>query len=237
MLHKHVQVVSSCIGNGCNNLVNPVCSLFFNLCILFFRRTSSLLLTVAETSRPDVLIRLFIWASSLRVRRLTGGPFGCQHAQTQQISLVAGSPHQNPIQFQTPSCRHFTTASASPVAASQPPLPSPPMATAARALVAARPARPLLPSRRLPSSSSIRPPRQRGGVGSVRCMARRPDSSYSPLRSGQGGDRAPTEMAPLFPGCDYEHWLIVMDKPGGEGATKQQMIDCYIQTLAQVVGR
>ncbi|CAD6262434.1 unnamed protein product [Miscanthus lutarioriparius] len=110
------------------------------------------------------------------------------------------------------------------------------MATAVRALVAARPVRPLLPSRRLPSSSSIRPPRQRGGVGSVRCMARRPDSSYSPLRSGQGGDRAPTEMAPLFPGCDYEHWLIVMDKPGGEGATKQQMIDCYIQTLAQVVG-
>lgn len=44
-------------------------------------------------------------------------------------------------------------------------------------------------------------------------------------------------MAPLFPGCDYEHWLIVMDKPGGEGATKQQMIDCYIQTLAKVVGR
>jgi hypothetical protein len=52
-------------------------------------------------------------------------------------------------------------------------------------------------------------------------MARRPDSSYSPLRSGQGGDRALTEMAPLFPGCDYEHWLIVMDKPGGEDATKQ----------------
>lgn len=44
-------------------------------------------------------------------------------------------------------------------------------------------------------------------------------------------------MAPLFPGCDYEHWLIVMDKPGGEGATKQQMIDCYIQTLSKVVGR
>ncbi|KAL1368027.1 hypothetical protein HN51_022124 [Arachis hypogaea] len=43
-------------------------------------------------------------------------------------------------------------------------------------------------------------------------------------------------MAPLFPGCDYEHWLIVMDKPGGEGATKQQMIDCYIQTLAKVLG-
>ncbi|KAE8779002.1 multiple organellar RNA editing factor 2, chloroplastic [Hordeum vulgare] len=42
-------------------------------------------------------------------------------------------------------------------------------------------------------------------------------------------------MAPLFPGCDYEHWLIVMNKPGGEGASKHQMIDCYIQTLAKVL--
>ncbi|KAJ9170376.1 hypothetical protein P3X46_018488 [Hevea brasiliensis] len=32
------------------------------------------------------------------------------------------------------------------------------------------------------------------------------------------------------------HWLIVMDKPGGEGATEQQIIDCYIQTLAKVLG-
>ncbi|XP_002271431.2 multiple organellar RNA editing factor 2, chloroplastic [Vitis vinifera] len=62
-------------------------------------------------------------------------------------------------------------------------------------------------------------------------------SGYSPLNSGSNfSDRPPTEMAPLFPGCDYEHWLIVMDKPGGEGATKHQMIDCYIQTLAKVVG-
>ncbi|KAL6606516.1 hypothetical protein ACP70R_042169 [Stipagrostis hirtigluma subsp. patula] len=73
-------------------------------------------------------------------------------------------------------------------------------------------------------------------LGFPRGMARRPGGDgYSPTRSG-GGDRAPTEMAPLFPGCDYEHWLIVMDKPGGEGATKQQMIDCYIQTLAKVLG-
>jgi len=27
-----------------------------------------------------------------------------------------------------------------------------------------------------------------------------------------------------------------MDKPGGENANKQQMIDCYIQTLAKVLG-
>ncbi|CAI9770590.1 unnamed protein product [Fraxinus pennsylvanica] len=71
----------------------------------------------------------------------------------------------------------------------------------------------------------------------VRCRVNRSGSSYSPLNSGSNfGDRPPTEMAPLFPGCDYKHWLIVMDKPGGEGATKQQMIDCYIQTLAKVVG-
>ncbi|KAL6848469.1 hypothetical protein ACP4OV_021763 [Aristida adscensionis] len=72
--------------------------------------------------------------------------------------------------------------------------------------------------------------------GAARGMARRPGGDgFSNARSG-GGDRAPTEMAPLFPGCDYEHWLIVMDKPGGEGASKQQMIDCYIQTLAKVLG-
>jgi hypothetical protein len=67
-------------------------------------------------------------------------------------------------------------------------------------------------------------------------MARRPGGDgYSPARAG--GDRAPTEMAPLFPGCDYEHWLIVMDKPGGDGASKQQMIECYVHTLAKVLGR
>ncbi|KAE9617624.1 hypothetical protein Lal_00043277 [Lupinus albus] len=76
----------------------------------------------------------------------------------------------------------------------------------------------------------------------VRCQSTRPggNSAYSPLNNSGGGsnfsDRPPTEMAPLFPGCDYQHWLIVMDKPGGEGASKQQMIDCYIQTLSKVLG-
>ncbi|KAJ8443983.1 hypothetical protein Cgig2_020829 [Carnegiea gigantea] len=71
-------------------------------------------------------------------------------------------------------------------------------------------------------------------LNAIRCRANR---SYSPLNNNSNfSDRPPTEIAPLFPGCDYEHWLIVMDKPGGEGATKQQMIDCYIQTLAKVLG-
>ncbi|KAG9439306.1 hypothetical protein H6P81_019471 [Aristolochia fimbriata] len=73
--------------------------------------------------------------------------------------------------------------------------------------------------------------------GAVRFRVNRAGSD-SPYNSGSGfgSDRPPTEMAPLFPGCDYNHWLIVMDKPGGEGATKQQMIDCYIQTLAKILG-
>ncbi|XP_019151137.1 PREDICTED: multiple organellar RNA editing factor 2, chloroplastic-like [Ipomoea nil] len=64
----------------------------------------------------------------------------------------------------------------------------------------------------------------------------RVNRSGNPPYNPGSSDRPPTEMAPLFPGCDYEHWLIVMDKPGGEGAAKQQMIDCYIQTLAKVLG-
>ncbi|KAH1191761.1 Multiple organellar RNA editing factor 2, chloroplastic [Glycine max] len=98
-----------------------------------------------------------------------------------------------------------------------------------------------LSSRRFlfPLSHAIVPPSTR--VAGIRCRVNRAgDSAYSPLNSGSSSssfsDRPPTEMAPLFPGCDYNHWLIVMENPGGEGATKQQMIDCYIQTLAKVLG-
>ncbi|CAH1425094.1 unnamed protein product [Lactuca virosa] len=74
-------------------------------------------------------------------------------------------------------------------------------------------------------------------LNTIRCRVTRAGGAYSPLNSGSNfSDRPPTEMAPLFPGCDYEHWLIVMDKPGGEGATKQQMIDCYVETLSKVLG-
>ncbi|CAL9217132.1 unnamed protein product [Arabidopsis halleri] len=71
----------------------------------------------------------------------------------------------------------------------------------------------------------------------IRTRMDRSGGSYSPLKSGSNfSDRPPTEMAPLFPGCDYEHWLIIMNEPGGENATKQQMIDCYVQTLAKILG-
>ncbi|PAN26099.1 hypothetical protein PAHAL_4G347500 [Panicum hallii] len=97
-----------------------------------------------------------------------------------------------------------------------------------------------VPAAAVPEQSLLRPAvvAAASRLGFPRGMARRPGGDgYSPARpGGGGGDRAPTEMAPLFPGCDYEHWLIVMDKPGGEGANKQQMIDCYVQTLAKVLG-
>lgn len=94
---------------------------------------------------------------------------------------------------------------------------------------------PILGRRTLPPFSRVAAVLPR--FATIRCQSNR-SGNYSPLNSGSNfSDRPPTEMAPLFPGCDYEHWLIVMDKPGGEGATKQQMIDCYIQTLAKVVGR
>ncbi|KAL8146928.1 multiple organellar RNA editing factor 2, chloroplastic-like [Apium graveolens] len=74
-------------------------------------------------------------------------------------------------------------------------------------------------------------------LNQVRCRVNRSGGAYSPLNSGSNySDRPPTEMAPLFPGCDYEHWLIVMDKPGGENATKDEMIRCYIDTLSKVLG-
>ncbi|XP_057429826.1 multiple organellar RNA editing factor 2, chloroplastic-like [Lotus japonicus] len=98
-----------------------------------------------------------------------------------------------------------------------------------------------LPSRRLLSSSS-----------SAMILARRlpsappfPASRFTDVRFNSElttgspssiSEKPAAEMPPLFPGCDYNHWLIIMDKPGGEGATKKQMIDCYIKTLAKVVG-
>ncbi|KAK3011311.1 hypothetical protein RJ639_012389 [Escallonia herrerae] len=73
-------------------------------------------------------------------------------------------------------------------------------------------------------------------LSTIRCRVNRSGGAYSPLNSGSNfSDRPPTEMAPLFPGCDYEHWLIVMDRPGGEESTKEEMIKCYIETLAKVL--
>ncbi|XP_071721215.1 multiple organellar RNA editing factor 8, chloroplastic/mitochondrial-like [Rutidosis leptorrhynchoides] len=36
-------------------------------------------------------------------------------------------------------------------------------------------------------------------------------------------------------GCDFEHWLVIVDKPEGE-PTRDEIIDSYINKLANVVG-
>ncbi|MBA0792019.1 hypothetical protein Gohar_016550 [Gossypium harknessii] len=47
-------------------------------------------------------------------------------------------------------------------------------------------------------------------------------------------NRPPKETI-LLDGCDFEHWLVVMEPPK-EDATRDDIIDSYIKTLAQVVG-
>ncbi|CAH8374187.1 unnamed protein product [Eruca vesicaria subsp. sativa] len=47
--------------------------------------------------------------------------------------------------------------------------------------------------------------------------------SYSPRKSRyKCSDQPPTEMPPLPSGCDYKHWLIVIDKPGESTLTKRK---------------
>uniref|UniRef100_A0A1J3H1A9 Uncharacterized protein, mitochondrial n=2 Tax=Noccaea caerulescens TaxID=107243 RepID=A0A1J3H1A9_NOCCA len=70
-------------------------------------------------------------------------------------------------------------------------------------------------------------------------IATRPKTSgsgYSPLNdpSPNWSNRPPKETI-LLDGCDYEHWLIVMEftdpKP-----TEDEMINAYVKTLTSVVG-
>ncbi|WCJ42935.1 Multiple organellar RNA editing factor 9 chloroplastic [Euphorbia peplus] len=58
-------------------------------------------------------------------------------------------------------------------------------------------------------------------------------SDYSARRSNSGGENRETIM---LPGCDYNHWLIVMEFPKDPAPTRDQMIDTYLNTLATVVG-
>ncbi|XP_047339139.1 multiple organellar RNA editing factor 8, chloroplastic/mitochondrial-like [Impatiens glandulifera] len=47
-------------------------------------------------------------------------------------------------------------------------------------------------------------------------------------------NRPPKETI-LLDGCDFEHWLVVMEKPEGD-PTRDEIIHSYIKTLAMVVG-
>ncbi|KAA8548968.1 hypothetical protein F0562_000652 [Nyssa sinensis] len=62
-------------------------------------------------------------------------------------------------------------------------------------------------------------------------------SSYSPLNdpSPNWSNRPPKETI-LLDGCDYEHWLIVMEFPSDPRPSEDEMINNYVKTLATVVG-
>lgn len=65
---------------------------------------------------------------------------------------------------------------------------------------------------------------------SVRAVS---DSEYSSRRSSSNEQRETI----MLPGCDYNHWLIVMEFPKDPAPTREQMIETYLNTLATVLGR
>ncbi|KAK9150479.1 hypothetical protein Syun_008788 [Stephania yunnanensis] len=74
----------------------------------------------------------------------------------------------------------------------------------------------------------------RSSVLGLRCLATRPTTSSLNDPSPNWNNRPPKETI-LLDGCDFEHWLIVMEKPEGE-VSRDEIIDSYIKTLATVLG-
>uniref|UniRef100_A0A2P2KU63 Uncharacterized protein MANES_15G092300 n=2 Tax=Rhizophora mucronata TaxID=61149 RepID=A0A2P2KU63_RHIMU len=69
---------------------------------------------------------------------------------------------------------------------------------------------------------------------SVRCFSTRATSSSLNDQNPNWSNRPPKETI-LLDGCDFEHWLVVVEKPEGD-PTRDEIIDSYIKTLAMVVG-
>ncbi|WOL12602.1 multiple organellar RNA editing factor 8, chloroplastic/mitochondrial-like isoform X1 [Canna indica] len=67
-----------------------------------------------------------------------------------------------------------------------------------------------------------------------RCFSTRPTTSSLNDPSPNWSNRPPKETI-LLDGCDFEHWLIVMEAPDPSW-TRDEIIDSYIKTLAQVLG-
>ncbi|KAJ6791176.1 multiple organellar RNA editing factor 9, chloroplastic [Iris pallida] len=87
----------------------------------------------------------------------------------------------------------------------------------------------LLPFRPRPRRSNSLSSQQKCWRG-ARAMA--VDGDYSSRRSSSSEPRETI----MLPGCDYNHWLIVMEFPKDPAPTREQMIDCYLNTLATVLG-
>ncbi|TVU04894.1 hypothetical protein EJB05_48038 [Eragrostis curvula] len=123
------------------------------------------------------------------------------------------------------------------------------MATASRALLLSRAALSPLPaaaSRRIPillrplaAAASLLPAAAGAARGATRGYATQPATSSLRDSSPNWSNRPPKETI-LLDGCDFEHWLVVMEPPPGDPAspepTRDEIIRGYIETLAQVVG-
>ncbi|RZR82044.1 hypothetical protein BHM03_00008375 [Ensete ventricosum] len=73
------------------------------------------------------------------------------------------------------------------------------------------------------------------GVAGLRCFSTRPTTSSLNDPSPNWSNRPPKETI-LLDGCDFEHWLVVMEPPD-PALTRDEIIDGYIKTLAEVLGR
>ncbi|KAJ1267197.1 hypothetical protein BS78_07G037800 [Paspalum vaginatum] len=105
-------------------------------------------------------------------------------------------------------------------------------ATAAAARLAARAL--VFPAPKLssaPASSAALP--RAAAFPAVAAAAAEPLRSRRPRPAAAAGEQRETI---LLPGCDYNHWLIVMEFPKDPAPTREQMIDTYLNTLATVLG-
>ncbi|KAF7073493.1 hypothetical protein CFC21_078467 [Triticum aestivum] len=109
---------------------------------------------------------------------------------------------------------------------------SPLHAAASRFLRPVAAAGSLLPAALVPSPAAA-------PWAAARRFATQPANSSLRDSSPNWSNRPPKETI-LLDGCDFEHWLVVMEPPPGDGAnpdvTRDEIIDGYIKTLAQVVG-
>ncbi|CDY20096.1 BnaA01g29060D [Brassica napus] len=66
------------------------------------------------------------------------------------------------------------------------------------------------------------------------CLSSQATASSLKDPSPNWSNRPPKETI-LLDGCDFEHWLVVVDPPQGD-LTRDEIIDGYVKTLAQIVG-
>nr|XP_043623798.1 multiple organellar RNA editing factor 8, chloroplastic/mitochondrial-like [Erigeron canadensis] len=71
-------------------------------------------------------------------------------------------------------------------------------------------------------------------TGTRSFSTRQTKSSLKDSNNTAWSNKPPKETI-LLDGCDFEHWLVVVEKPEGE-PSRDEIIDSYINTLAKVVG-